>query len=148
MPHCFFKKTHLPVLFVFVSVSAFGTLCLNAQTKTLRSGNHTFNVFEAHLQERADIPSFWAGMPEDVVAFLSKEVKKGKVEVFGRSAGGRPIHAVLYGKARQGKGTTTFSGALGFRDVRAYRGPDHEMTVYWGMSGVHGFELEGIVVTV
>jgi len=43
-----------------------------------------------------------------------------------------------------GKGTTTFSGSLGFRDVRAYRGPDHEKTVYWGIAGVHGFELEGI----
>ena len=70
------------------------------------------------------------------------------MKVIGTSAGGRPIHAVVYGKPRQGSGTTTFSGSLGFGNVRAYRGPDHEKTVYMGMSSVHGGEFEGIVGTV
>ena len=135
----------LIVLFVFVSISFFGTLCLHAQTKTFRSGNHTFTVPEEYLREREDIPSFWVSTTNEVADFLSRQVKKGKVEVIGTSAGGRPIHAVFYGKARQGEGTATFSSALGFRDVQAYRGPDHDKTVYLGMAAVHGFELEGIV---
>ena len=36
-------------------------------------------------------------------------------------------------------------GSLGFGDVRAYRGPDHDKKVYMGMAGVHGGEFEGIV---
>ncbi len=34
---------------------------------------------------------------------------------------------------------------MGFGDVRAYRGPDHNKTVYMSMAAVHGGEFEGIV---
>ena len=136
------QKKNLIVLFIMF----FGSLCLNAQVRTYQSGNFTFKVPEKFLEERKDIPSFWRiNTVEDVAEFLYRQVKKGQVEVIGYSAGGRPIRAVVYGKARQGKGTTTFSGSLGFRNVKAYRGEDHEKTVYWGMAGVHGFELEAIV---
>ena len=53
--------------------------------------------------------------------------------------------AVFYGKQRKGKGTTTFSGACGIRNLAPFRGPDHDKTVYLGLGGVHGFELEGII---
>jgi len=98
-----------------------------------------------YLRERKEIPSFWLSTVDEVNRFLKKKVHKGDVEIIGASAGGRPIHAVLYGEPRQGKGTTTFSGSLGFRDVAAYRGPDHEKTVYMGIAAVHGGEFEGIV---
>src|SRR5690606_33320182 len=39
---------------------------------------------------------------------------------------------------------STFSGSLGFRDVRAYLGPEHDKSVFLGMGGVHGGEFEGI----
>ncbi|MFW5945135.1 MAG: M14 family zinc carboxypeptidase, partial [Bacteroidota bacterium] len=99
----------------------------------------------AYLREREDIPAFWLSSLGEVNAFLKNNVSKGEVEVIGTSAGGRPIRAVFYGEPRQGKGTTTFSGSLGFGDVAAYRGPDHEKTVYMGMGAVHGGEFEGIV---
>ena len=143
------RAKRLTAFCVFVSISFLGTLCLQAQTRTLRvAEGFTSVVPEEYLRERDDIPSFWINTTDGVAEFLSRNVKKGTVEVIGTSASGRPIHAVFYGKARQGKGTTNFSGALGFRDVKAYRGPSHEMTVYWGMSAVHGFELEGITGTV
>lgn len=110
--------------------------------------NHSFQVPEDYLREREDIPSFWLTTVDEVTEYLNKNVRKGQVEIIGISAGGRPIHAVVYGKPRLGKGTSTFSGSLGFRNVRAYRGPDHEKTVYMGMSSVHGGEFEGIVGTV
>ena len=128
------------VLFVFMM----GGFCLKAQIRTIQSGNYTFMVPEKYLQDRKDIPSFWVNTVDDVAEFLYRQVKKGQIEIIGYSAGGRPVRAVVYGKARQGKGTSTFSGSLGFRDVKAYRGLDHEMTVYWGMAAVHGFEIEGI----
>jgi hypothetical protein len=120
----------------------------NAQQTIIHSGNFSFKVPDQYLQEREDIPVFWLTTIDEVAEFLYRTVKKGQIEIIGTSAGGRPIRAVVYGNARQGKGTTTFSGSLGFGDVRAYRGRDHEKTVYMGMSAVHGFELEGIVGTV
>lgn len=107
-----------------------------------------FKIPEDYLEQPANIPVFWKTSLDEVADFLDKNVRKGKVEVIGKSAGGRPIRAVFYGNPREGKGTSTFSGSLGYRDVRAYRGPDHEKIVYVGMSAVHGGEFEGIVGTV
>ena len=115
------------------------------QAKTGKKASWSFQIPKDYLREAENIPSYWISSYDDVTNFLTKNVHKGKVEVIGTSAGGRPIRAVFYGKPRQGKGTTTFSGSLGFGDVRAYRGPDHEKTVYMGMAAVHGGEFEGIV---
>lgn len=140
------QKKNLIFLNVFFILIAGIHFNLKAQNiKTLDSGIYSFKVPEQYLQERKDIPSFWLTTVEEVAAFLYNQVRKGQIEIIGTSAGGRPVRAVVYGNPRQGKGTTTFSGSLGFRDVRAYRGRDHEKTVYMGMAGVHGFELEGIV---
>jgi len=119
--------------------------------QTARAGNKSKQRFEIppdFLAERKDIPEFWISEVGEVNSFLKKTVKKGQLQVIGKSAGGRKLYAVFYGQQRQGKGTTTFSGSLGFGNVRAYRGPDHEKLVYMGMSGVHGGEFEGIVGTV
>lgn len=140
--HCYFlKKRNQIILLVLIFVN----VCLSAQIRTYQSGNFTFKVPEAYLQERENIPPFWISTVEEVTAFLYRNVKKGEIEIIGTSAGGRPIRAVVYGNVRQGKGTSTFSGSLGFHDVKAYRGRDHDKKVYWGIAAVHGFELEGIV---
>jgi hypothetical protein len=115
------------------------------ELKTIISGNYTFSVPENYLQEREDIPAFWISTVDGVAEFLYENVKKGQIIIIGNSSGGRHIRAVTYGKPRIGEGTTTFSGSLGFRDIRAYRGPDHEKKVYLGMAAVHGGEFEGIV---
>jgi hypothetical protein len=112
------------------------------------SPDFVFEIPEEYLKERKDIPSFWLTTVDEVADFLKNNVRKGQLEIIGTSAGGRPIYAVTYGNPRQGIGTTTFSGSIGFGNVRAYRGPDHEKTVYMGMSAVHGGELEGIAGTV
>ncbi|MCK5802187.1 MAG: hypothetical protein KAI66_05115 [Lentisphaeria bacterium] len=102
------------------------------------------NVPEEYLREAEDIPPFWVTSLEDIAAFLDAKVSKGVVSVIGKSAGGRPMPAIAYGTARQGSGTTNFSGALGFRDVRAYYGLDWQRTVYMALGGVHASEYEGI----
>lgn len=116
--------------------------------EVLKYGKSSFELPKEYLDEREDIPGFWVNTNEDVIKFLHKKVKKGTVEVIGVSAGGRPIYAVFYGKPRKWGGTTTFSGSLGFGNVEAYRGPDHDKKVYLGLSGVHGGEFEGIVGTI
>lgn len=128
-----------------ISIIGFSFNSHGQQIKTLVSGHYSFKVPEDYLQERENIPHFWLTSIDDVTNFLYKNVKKGRIEVIGKSAGGRLIRSISYGSPRQGKGTTTFSGSLGFRDVRAYRGPDHEKKVYLGIAAVHGGEFEGIV---
>ncbi len=104
-----------------------------------------FRIPADYLREPKAIPAFWVSTVDEVTAYLEGRVRTGKVEIIGTSAGGRPIRAVAYGQPRQGKGTSTFSGSLGYGNVRAYRGPDHEKTVYLAMAAVHGGEFDGIV---
>jgi hypothetical protein len=131
----------IPVLLHLLSYIA-----LTAQETTrIKPGIHTFEVTVDYLKNREDIPGFWLTTNEEVSAFLTSHIKKGAISQIGTSAGGRPLYAVSYGKPREGKGTSTFSGSLGYRDVAAYRGPDHEKTVFMAMAGVHGGELEPIM---
>jgi hypothetical protein len=104
-----------------------------------------FQIRSDYLGEPESIPEFWISSFDDVTSFLEQRIRKGRVEVIGRTAGGRPIRAVCYGEGRRGKGTTTFSGSIGFRDTRAYTGPDFAKKVYMAMASVHGAEFEGIV---
>jgi len=144
------QKMAVKIFICFFSVLFMASLFnVNGQkTKTKKPAKYTFEIPQDFLREREDIPAFWLSTVDEVNNFLKKNVHKGKVEVIGTSAGGRPVYAVLYGQPRQGKGTSTFSGSLGYGNVRVYRGPDHEKTVYMGMSGVHGGEFEGMVGTV
>jgi len=110
------------------------------------ASRHEFkNIPSDYLREPDSIPSFWISAWDEVNRFLARQVRKGAVRIIGKSAGGRPIRAVFYGQPRTGRGTTTFSGALGFGNVRAYRGPDHDRKAYLAMASVHGGEFEGIV---
>lgn len=102
------------------------------------------NIPADFLEEPESIPDFWLTEVDAIQRYLRDEVERGDVEVIGHTAGGRAIRAVTYGQPRQGRGTTTFSGSLGFRDVRAYLGPEHDKSVFLGMGGVHGGEFEGI----
>ena len=140
----FKRYNNIGIFLVLIAVFSFTDL--NAQpSKPGKKVAWYFQIPQEYLREAENIPSYWVSSYDDVTDFLIKNVHKGKVEIIGTSAGGRPIRAVFYGKPREGKGTTTFSGSLGFGDVRAYRGPDHDKTVYMGMAAVHGGEFEGIV---
>ncbi len=103
------------------------------------------NIPRDYLREADSIPGFWVSSLDGIQEFLNTRVRKGKVAEIGRSAGRRPLRAVYYGRPRTGRGSTTFSGSLGFGDVRAYLGPDYARKVYMGFAGVHGGEFEGLV---
>jgi len=107
-------------------------------------GATRFPIRRDYLVEAEPIPAFWITSFDDVGRFLSEKVHKGTGQVYGTSAGKRRMRAVFYGQPRQAKGTTTFSGSLGFGDVRAYIGPDYKRKVYLVMGAVHGGEFEGI----
>jgi predicted deacylase len=98
-----------------------------------------------YLVQADVIPDFWVSTVDGAFAFLDQKVHKGIVQPIGTTAGGRPMRAVFYGQPRGPKGTTTFSGSIGFHDVRAFLGPDSDKKVYMAMGSVHGGEIEGIV---
>ena len=136
-------------------VSAFLKVCFvttlfgfSLSCKTIKTELQTSVTFPSgYLEEALPIPDFWLTTVPEIDQFLKGHVKTGHVAVCGVSAGGRPIMSVSYGKKRAGTGTTTFSGSLSVADVDSYRGADGDKLVYMGLSGVHGFELEGIVGT-
>ncbi len=107
--------------------------------------NYKFNIPETYLEEAENIPPFWITTIDEVNDFIQNNVRKGSYSTIGVSAGSRPIQAVFYGTPRDGAGTTTYSGSLSVKDIAKYRGKDNDKTVYLGMAGVHGFELEGIM---
>lgn len=123
-----------------------GIIIANGQVNsTPAQGKFKFKIPDKYLIEQKSIPDFWITDLNDIDKFLQVTVKRGKVEEIGISAGGRPIKAICYGNPRQCDGTTTFSGSLGFGNVKVFRGSDHAKTVYLGMGGVHGSEYEGII---
>ncbi|RIH63756.1 hypothetical protein D1164_17610 [Mariniphaga sediminis] len=128
----------------FIGLFSFGSLD-GQETVTIKPGIHTFQVPKEYLRERETIPDFWITTNDEILNFLQTRIKKGEVKQLGLSAGGRPIFGVFYGNPRKGKGTSTYSGSLGFRDVQAFRGPDHDKKVFLGMGGMHGFETETIM---
>jgi hypothetical protein len=124
------------------------TLLAVAGASALAAQKSKFPIRPDYLAEAENIPAFWISSFDDVGRFLDSRIRKGALAVFGKSAGNRPMRVAAYGRPRDGKGTTTFSGSLGFGDVRAYLGPDHARKVYMAMAAVHGGEFEGIVGTV
>lgn len=114
------------------------------EKKSFTVGNISYKVPHAYLEQPKEIPDFWISEIDSVIELLYTVVKKGKIEIIGKSVSGRPIRAVTYGTPRGDKGTSTFSGSLGFRDFSAYRGSD-DKKVYMSTAGVHGGEFEGIV---
>ena len=89
-------------------------------------------------------PLWWKSTLEDVEETLAL-VKRGNVSVLGRSAGGRPIYRVEYGKSNVKMGTANLSSALGAHDLRCFAdktGEDYVPTVFLD-GAVHGGEFEG-----
>ena len=93
----------------------------------------------------SNIPVYWKTRLDEVEETL-KLVKKGKVILAGKSAGGRPIYKVEYGKSNLPKGTSdNVSSALGGHNYKSYAdksGADYVPTAFF-VGCVHGGEFEG-----
>lgn len=133
----------ISILSAVILVALFFSCCKN-QPGTGTKEEIKYLIPEGYLVEAKEIPPFWVNTTEEINKFLKDHVKKGEVRQIATSAGGRPVMAVFYGQPRKGKGTTTYSGSCGIRNIAPFRGPGNDKTVYVGLGGVHGFELEGI----
>jgi hypothetical protein len=131
------------MLFCFLTpITVFSIVNLSCRRQqSVKHSTYSFRIPPDYLTEASDIPSFWLSSYSEVNNFLNKTVHKGQIQVIGTSAGGRQIRAVLYGSPRK-EGYNYLLGFTGFRDVGAYRGPDHNKTVYMSMAAVHGGNLK------
>ena len=93
----------------------------------------------------ASLPSFWKSRLSDVEAAV-KGVKKGKVSVLTKSAGGRNIYLVAYGEKQNWHSTANYNSAAAGNDPASYARKDGtQQPVIFLLGPVHGQELEGIV---
>lgn len=89
------------------------------------------------------VPIYWKGELSDIDYTVENIVKKGRTEVIGTSAGGRPIYSIEYGERNVHNRTANYSSALGCRDITAYKNNSHPCLMFIGT--VHGYEFEGTV---
>lgn len=98
------------------------------------------------MKEIVELPVYWHSSVEAVNEDI-KKIKKGKVTELLKSAGGREIYMVEYGKNTLPKSMASLSSALGAFDYSCYAnktGDDYIPTVF--LAGcLHGGEFEGTV---
>ena len=90
-------------------------------------------------------PEFWKTRLDHVEQTLSI-VKKGKVSTPYKSAGGRPLYLVEYGKSNIKLGTSNCAAALSMKDIKRFAdktSPDYVPTVFF-VGCIHGAEFEGV----
>jgi len=88
---------------------------------------------------------FWVTRVADIEGFL-KTVRKGKVRKICRSAGGRPVYAVSYGKKSTPSRTANYAAAMQAHKPEAFYGKSSGRTKSIVMiAGVHGAEVEGVM---
>ncbi len=87
-------------------------------------------------------PDWWKSELADIEE-TARHVKKGRVSVIGKSAGGRDIYLFEYGERSVYKRAANYSSALGAYKPDAYKKNDHPHLLI--LCGVHGAEWEGIV---
>lgn len=93
-----------------------------------------------------DTPMFWKSSLEDIKNTVST-AKKGKVNLLCKSAGGREIYLVQYGRQNDLSRRANYSSATGARDPKYYAdktGENYVPTVLL-VGATHGGEMEGIV---
>ncbi len=97
------------------------------------------------LAQSTNLPPFWKSRLSDVDSAL-KDVKKGRIRVLTRSAGGRKIYLVSYGEKRTRDGTANYNSAVAGTDPASYARKDGtQRPVVFLLGPVHGAKFEGIV---
>lgn len=96
------------------------------------------------MEKEINCPSWWLSTLEDIEQTLAL-VKKGTVTEIAKSAGGRPIYLIEYGKSNIKWGSANLSSALGAHDIKHFAdktGEDYVPTVFID-GAAHGGEFEG-----
>ena len=91
------------------------------------------------------VPLFWKTTLKDIETTL-KNIQRGRVVRYGKSAGKRLIYLIEYGKKNNLRRTAKISSALGACDRKCYSdksGEDYRSTILL-VGCIHGGEFEGV----
>lgn len=100
------------------------------------------------MEQVNHVPSYWKNSLEDIEESLGK-VKRGKVSLLARSAGGRDIHLVTYGTQEEFHRKANYNSACGAGNPAYYADKSNsDRPVILIVGGTHGGELEGIVAVI
>jgi len=89
-------------------------------------------------------PDYWKTRLDEVDEVMSI-VKKGKVSVLTKSAGGRNVYLVEYGEKEDFNRTANYSSSLGAGSEKYYANKYGKKPVVFIIGAEHGDELEGTV---
>jgi len=89
------------------------------------------------------LPAFWKS---DLPALegLCRDVRRGRVETIGASAGGRPVRCIGYGDPEPVASRANYGSACGAHDRNAYVDAGGRKPVVILVGGIHGQETEGV----
>ena len=92
-----------------------------------------------------NIPVYWKSGIEDIAQAV-KGLKKGKVTMQGKSAGGRPLQVIEYGEKNDLRRTANLSSALGAKNKVHYadRTAENYRPTLLLVGAIHGGEVEGV----
>jgi len=108
-------------------------------------GGATLVARENFLNRAGVLPSFWKSRLTDI-GFAVSRVRKGHVRTLARTAGGRNLQLVTYGRKDTLPTTANYNSACGGNDPASYRRKDgKQKPVVFLLGPVHGGEFEGIV---
>lgn len=107
-----------------------------------------FEATQEWIDAQKNVPEFWKGSVEDVEEVI-KNVKRGRVTLGCKSAGGRNVYMVEYGERNQLHRTATYSSAtyVNLKDTDCYADKKREgvKPCLFLIGCVHGSEFEGTV---
>ncbi len=92
------------------------------------------------MKKRVEIPDFFKNSYEHVEKVV-KSLKKAKVELACKSAGGRNIYVIEYGEPNKYERKANYSSALGAHDISCFK--KNEKPCVFLIGGIHGGEFEG-----
>ena len=72
------------------------------------------------MERRIEIPDFFKNSYEHVEKVV-KSLKKAKVELGCKSAGGRNVYVIEYGEPNEYERKANYSSALGAHDISCYK---------------------------
>ena len=107
-----------------------------------------FEPSQEWIDGQKNVPEFWKGSLEDIEEVL-QTVKRGRVSLGCKSAGGRNVWMVEYGKRNDLHRTATYSSAtcVNYRDTDCYADKKREgvKPCLFLIGCIHGAEFEGTV---
>ncbi len=93
------------------------------------------------MERRIEIPDFFKNS-YDHIENVVKSLKKARVELGCKSAGGRNVYVIEYGEPNKHERKANYSSALGAHDISCYKNGGKPCVFLIG--GIHGGEFEGI----